>query len=151
RGSWRALHLKGIFCLEPAEAARNGIMLRRVSTKSSAFPSRLVQDGPRVPTRLPSGQLRMEHQEYKQETPSYSEPPATSRSARWAVPVAIALIGAAAFGVGYGLRQQSIVAQMTSRQNENGAQMAQMRTQIDTLNAKLSDALSSLQQRQQQP
>lgn len=85
-----------------------------------------------------------EYKEHKQETSSYSEPQATSRQSRWAIPVAIALLGAAAFGVGYGLRQQSIVGQMTARQNENSAQMAQMRTQIDSLNAKLGDAMTSL-------
>src|SRR5215472_3924946 len=92
----------------------------------------------------------MEHEPYNEESSSFSDTPTASRRARWTVPFAIALIGAATFGVGYGLRQQSIVGQMSARQNENSAQMAQMRTQIDTLNSRLSDALSSLE-RQQQP
>jgi len=95
----------------------------------------------------------MEHEPYNEESSSFSDTATASRRARWTVPFAIALIGAATFGVGYGLRQQSIVGQMSARQNENSAQMAQMRTQIDTLNSRLSDALSSLerQQQQQQP
>src|SRR5262249_12416921 len=92
----------------------------------------------------------MEHEPYNQENSSFSDTSTTSRRARWTVPFAIALIGAATFGVGYGLRQQSIVGQMSARQNENSAQMAQMRAQIDTLNSRLSDALSSLEQQQQQ-
>src|SRR5215831_17184334 len=92
----------------------------------------------------------MEHEPYNEESSSFSDTATASRRARWTVPFAIALIGAATFGVGYGLRQQSIVGQMSARQNENSAQMAQMRTQIDTLNSRLSDALSSLE-RQQQP
>jgi hypothetical protein len=92
----------------------------------------------------------MEHEPYNQDNSSISDTSDTSRRARWTVPFAIALIGAAAFGVGYGLRQQSIVGQMSARQNENSAQMAQMRTQMDTLNARLSEALSSLERQQQQ-
>src|SRR5215472_16399192 len=95
----------------------------------------------------------MEHEPYNQESSSFSDTSTASGRTRWTVPFAIALIGAATFGVGYGLRQQSIVGQMSARQNENSAQMAQMRTRIDTLNSRLSDALSSLerQQQQQQP
>src|SRR5215831_13850126 len=93
----------------------------------------------------------MEHEPYNEESSSFSDTATASRRARWTVPFAIALIGAATFGVGYGLRQQSIVGQMSARQNENSAQMAQMRTQIDTLNSRLSDALSSLERQQQQP
>ena len=92
----------------------------------------------------------MEHEPYNEESSSFSDTPTASRRARWTVPFAIALIGAATFGVGYGLRQQSIVGQMSARQNENSAQMAQMRTQIDTLNSRLSDALSSLERQQQE-
>jgi len=92
----------------------------------------------------------MEHEPYNAESSSFSDTSTASRRARWTVPFAIALIGAATFGVGYGLRQQSIVAQMSARQNENSAQMAQMRTQIDTLNSRLSDALSSPERQQQQ-
>src|SRR5262245_56701231 len=91
----------------------------------------------------------MEHEPYNRESSSDYDTSNTPRRARWTVPFAIALIGAAAFGVGYGLRQQSIVGQMSARQNENSAQMAQMRTQIDTLNSRLSDALSSLERQQQ--
>lgn len=92
----------------------------------------------------------MEHEPYNEESSSFSDTSTASRRARWTVPFAIALIGAATFGVGYGLRQQSIVGQMSARQNENSAQMAQMRAQIDTLNSRLSDALSSLEQQQQE-
>src|SRR5215468_5959473 len=92
----------------------------------------------------------MEHEPYNEESSSVSDPSTAPRRASWTVPFAIALIGAATFGVGYGLRQQSIVGQMSARQNENSAQMAQMRSQIDTLNSRLSDALSSLERQQQQ-
>src|SRR5262249_22533243 len=92
----------------------------------------------------------MEHEPYNEESSSFSDTATASRRARWTVPFAIALIGAATFGVGYGLRQQSIVGQMRAVKTENSAQRAQIRTQIDPLNPRRSAPLSPLGRQQQQ-
>src|SRR5260221_10884148 len=72
-----------------------------------------------------------------------------SRSKLWVVALVIALIGAAALGVGYGFHQQGLVSQMTARDADNSAAMGQMHGQIDSLTAKLNE-LNAAQQQQQQ-
>jgi len=79
---------------------------------------------------------------------SYAES-SGSRSKLWAVALVIALIGAAAMGVGYGFHQQGLVSQMTARDADNTAAMGQMHGQIDSLTAKLNE-LNAAQQQQQQ-
>ncbi|PYT99396.1 MAG: hypothetical protein DMG34_20520 [Acidobacteria bacterium] len=58
----------------------------------------------------------------------------------------IALIGVAGLGVGYGIRQQGLVSQMTLREADNTAAMSQMRSQIDSLTNKLNDMTAQQQQ-----
>ncbi len=73
----------------------------------------------------------------------------TSRSKPWVLGLVIALIGVAGLGVGYGVRQQGLVSQMSAREADNSAAMSQMHGQIDSLTAKLND-LNTTQQQQQQ-
>src|SRR5260221_4297102 len=73
----------------------------------------------------------------------------TARSKAWVLGLVIALIGVAGLGVGYGVRQQGLVSQMSAREADNSAAMSQMHGQIDSLTAKLND-LNTTQQQQQQ-
>jgi len=77
-----------------------------------------------------------------------SAEPSDSRSKLWVIALVIALIGAAALGVGYGFHQQGLVGQMTARDADNTAAMGQMHGQIDSLTAKLNE-LNAAQQQQQ--
>lgn len=74
-----------------------------------------------------------------------------SRVKVWVLALVIALIGVAGLGVGYGVRQQGLVSQMTAREADNAAAMGQMRGQIDSLTARLSEVSTALQERQQAP
>src|SRR5882724_10278663 len=76
---------------------------------------------------------RYEHQEHQVQGDAFSESTA-SRSKVWMLSLVIALIGVAGLGVGYGIRQQGLVSQMTLREADNTAAMSQMRSQIDSLN-----------------
>jgi hypothetical protein len=62
-----------------------------------------------------------------------------SRSKVWLLSLVIALIGVAGLGVGYGLRQQGVISQMTAREADTSAAMMQMRSQLDSMTAKLND------------
>src|SRR5213076_734310 len=81
---------------------------------------------------------RYEHQEHQVQSDAFSES-AGSRSKIWMLSLVIALIGVAGLGVGYGIRQQGLVSQMTLREADNTAVMSQMRGQIDSLTNKLND------------
>jgi hypothetical protein len=69
-----------------------------------------------------------------------------SRPRIWLLSLVIALIGVAGLAGGYGIRQQELVSQMTARQADNTFAMSQMRGQIDSLTAKLSDVTAAQQQ-----
>jgi cell division protein FtsB len=84
---------------------------------------------------------RYEHQEQQVQSDAFSES-AGSRSKVWMLSLVIALIGVAGLGVGYGIRQQGLVSQMTLREADNAAAMSQMRSQIDSLTNKLNDMTS---------
>src|SRR5438876_6288518 len=90
-----------------------------------------------------------ERQEHQVQSDVFSES-SGSRSKVWMLSLVIALIGVAGLGVGYGIRQQGLVSQMTLREADNTAAMSQMRSQIDALTAKLND-LTSQQPRTPQP
>lgn len=62
------------------------------------------------------------------------------------LPVIIALVAIAALGVGYGFHQSGLVSEMATRLNQSNADAAQMRAQMDSLNAKLSDVQNAQQQ-----
>jgi hypothetical protein len=72
-----------------------------------------------------------------------------SRPRAWTLGLVIALIGVAGLGVGYGVRQQGLVNQMSAREADNTAAMSQLRAQVDSLRAKLNE-LNAAQQQQQQ-
>lgn len=83
--------------------------------------------------------------------PEESTPSTQSRS--WIVVAACASLLTAAIAVGYGVHQQAAVGQLTSRNQEMTTAMSDMRSQMDTLNAKLNDvstqasaAITALQQ-----
>jgi hypothetical protein len=78
---------------------------------------------------------------------SFSES-SSSRSRILLLSLVIALIGVAGLGVGYGIRQQGLVAQMTLREADSNAAMGQMRGQIDSLTAKLNELTAARQQQQ---
>lgn len=88
---------------------------------------------------------RYERQEHGVQSEAFSES-AASRSKVWMLSLVIALIGVAGLGVGYGIRQQGLVSQMTMREADNTAAMSQMRSQIDSLTAKLNDMAGQQQQ-----
>ena len=80
-----------------------------------------------------------------------STPSTQSRS--WIVVAVCATLLTAAIAVGYGVHQQAAVGQLTSRNQELTTAMSDMRSQMDTLNAKLNDvstqasaAITALQQ-----
>jgi hypothetical protein len=76
--------------------------------------------------------------EHQVSNDSFSGPPG-SRSRVWPLSLVIALIGVGGLAVGYGIRQQGLVTQMTLREADNNAAMGQLRGQIDTLAAKLNE------------
>jgi len=67
----------------------------------------------------------------------------------WMLALVIALIGVAGLGVGYGVRQQGLVSQMSVREADNTATIGQMRGQIDSLTTKLNELNAAQLQRQQ--
>ena len=80
-----------------------------------------------------------------------------SRGGSWLVVLALASLFAAVIAVGYGFHQQSVVSQLTSRNQEMTSAMTDMRSQVDTLGARLNDvstqaasAVSALQQQQKE-
>jgi septal ring factor EnvC (AmiA/AmiB activator) len=94
-----------------------------------------------------------EHQEHHENHDSgdaFSES-VGSRSKVWLLSLVIALIGVAGLGVGYGIRQQGLVSQMTAREADNTAAMNQMRGQIDSLTAKLNQMTAQQQQMPPEP
>src|SRR5258705_952674 len=86
-----------------------------------------------------------EHREHQVQSDAFSESTG-SRSKIWMLSLVIALIGVAGLGVGYGIRQQGLVSQMTLREADNTAAMSQMRSQIDSLTNKLNDMTAQQQQ-----
>jgi cell division protein FtsB len=86
-----------------------------------------------------------EHREHQVQSDAFSESTG-SRSKIWMLSLVIALIGVAGLGVGYGIRQQGLVSQMTLREADNTAAMSQMRCQIDSLTNKLNDMTAQQQQ-----
>src|SRR5437667_9467310 len=88
---------------------------------------------------------RYEHQEHQVQSDAFSES-AGSRSKVWMLSLVIALIGVAGLCVGYGIRQQGLVSQMTLREADNTAAMSQMRSQSDSLTNKLNDMTAQQQQ-----
>src|SRR5438309_3523302 len=86
-----------------------------------------------------------DHQEHQVQGDAFSESTG-SRSKVWMLSLVIALIGVAGLGVGYGIRQQGLVSQMTLREADNTAAMSQMRSQIDSLTNKLNDMTAQQQQ-----
>src|SRR5882762_11871340 len=82
-----------------------------------------------------------------------NSPSAQSRS--WIVVAAVACCLTAAVALGYGFHQQTVVGQLTSRNQELTSAMSDMHSQMDALGAKLSDvssqaaaAVAALQQQQ---
>lgn len=89
-----------------------------------------------------------QHQVPNDSNDSFTEP-SGSRSKVWMLALVIALIGVAGLGVGYGVRQQGLVTQMTAREADNTAAMSQMRGQIDSLTSQLNDLATAQKQQQQ--
>jgi cell division protein FtsB len=76
----------------------------------------------------------------------------------WIVVAACASLLTAAVAVGYGVHQQSVVGQLTSRNQEMTTSMSDMHSQMDALNDKLNDvsnqaaaAITALQQQTEGP
>jgi len=86
-----------------------------------------------------------EHREHQIQSDAFSESTG-SPSKIWMLSLVIALIGVAGLGVGYGIRQQGLVSQMTLREADNTAAMSKMRSQIDSLTNKLNDMTAQQQQ-----
>jgi len=93
---------------------------------------------------------QQDHQEHQVQSDAFSESTG-SRSKVWMLSLVIALIGVAGLGVGYGIRQQGLVSQMTLREADNTAAMSQMRSQIDSLTNKLNDMAAQQQTPQHEP
>lgn len=79
----------------------------------------------------------------------------SARSGTWVVVAVCASLLAAIVAFGYGMHQQATVSQLTARNQEMTSSMNDMRSQVDTLGAKLNDvstqaaaAVNALQQQQ---
>lgn len=81
----------------------------------------------------------------------------SNRTGTWVVVAVCASLLAAVVAFGYGMHQQSTVSRLTARNQEMTASMNDMRSQVDTLGARLNDvstqaaaAVSALQEQQKE-
>jgi hypothetical protein len=84
-----------------------------------------------------------------------NETPSSSPTRSWLVIAVFVSLIAAAVAFGYGFHQQAVVSQLTTKNQEMTASMNDMRSQVDSLGAKLNDvssqaaaAVTALQQQQ---
>lgn len=81
----------------------------------------------------------------------------SNRTGTWVVVAVCASLLAAVVAFGYGMHQQATVSQLTARNQEMTSSMSDMRSQVDTLGARLNDvstqaaaAVSALQEQQKE-
>lgn len=67
------------------------------------------------------------------------ESPTAAQSRSWIAVAVCASLLTTAIALGYGVHQQSVVGQLTSRNQEMTTAMSDMHSQVDVLNAKLND------------